>query len=394
MKDPLDRVSSAIAKYWLKENLYCGLSVSHLNDRLPDLSMSKIDGLVLELDARGDVTTRLVDNERWVYPQEQLLKRHDDLQEAKVGRYTKMLRLGASQVRSMYFRRGVLDRYREDPRYHFNDDGIHGFISIRDKWYLDEATAESDKLSIQFGAAYTESNERLVTAVLKHLDDLPLPHQQHWASYEVEGRHALDADFAAGAFEGQWTDRVSVFRAFMQELVEINKICALTGDKPLFRKDYEGEPPRGFAWLTKPTRAALDGFIHLLDKLLSENLNKEFFRGKVELHAEEPMADGRVKVADRGTIALLEDYLKTQWRVSEYNFPLSITGAFRKVRKLRQAPAHRVEEDAFDDNVRKEQEELVDEAYRALRFLRLLLTNHPRAQGYAPPDWLQNGRIG
>jgi hypothetical protein len=233
----------------------------------------------------------------------------------------------------------------------------------------------------------------IITAVLKHLGDLPLPHQQHWASHELEGRHLLDADFAAGAFHGQWTDRVSIFKALTQELVEINKLCALMGDPPLFRHDHEGEPPRGLAWLTRPTQASYDAFVHLLDKLLSDNLNKDFFRGKVPLQTEDTLPDGRVKVQDRGTIALLEAYLKKSWRVPEPDFPKSIMGPIRKVRDLRQAPAHRIQPDEFNPALAEAQYKLMEEVYASIRHLRLLFMNHPRAESYTPPDWLQNGRI-
>jgi hypothetical protein len=159
MSSHTELVAGVVARYWLHENLYCGLSLSHIADRLPSVPRINIDAAISQLEAAGEVHTTTIGEERWVYPNEALLAKHDDTDEAKVGRYTKLLRRGGSQVRPMYFRRSVLDRYRDDPRYHFDDD-VHGYIGIRDRWYLDDKTPEADKISIQFGEAYTENDER------------------------------------------------------------------------------------------------------------------------------------------------------------------------------------------------------------------------------------------
>jgi hypothetical protein len=66
---------------------------------------------------------------------------------------------------------------------------------------------------------------------------------------------------------------------------------------------------------------------------------------------------------------------------------------FRKIRKLRQKPAHAVNEDAFDQKYFREQRELIIEGYGAIRTLRLILANNPATHGHAVPDWLQEGKI-
>lgn len=388
------RIAAVIARYWLTENPYCGLSVPMIAERIPEIDPALVEKEVVGMETKGDVSTRMVGEDRWVYPRETLMSRFDDSEEAKVGRYAKMARLGGSQVLMLFFQRAVLDRYRDDPRFRFDDDGVHGYIGIKDKYYFDAATPESDKVSIRFGGAYAQNGERVVTCILKDLDGLALAQQQHWASYELQGAHALDADYYAGAFEGQWTNRVSIFRALVQELVEVNKICLLSADPPLFRADHDGEPPHGLVWMTKPTRYAFHDFALLLDKILSENLNKDFFRGKVELVDEQNLGDGKVRIVDRSTIALLDAYLRRYGRPADEDFIATVTSAFRKVRKLRQAPAHRLGDDAYDPAILKEQQRIVDEVYGALRGLRLLLSNHPKAKSYTPPDWLQEGRIG
>ena len=66
---------------------------------------------------------------------------------------------------------------------------------------------------------------------------------------------------------------------------------------------------------------------------------------------------------------------------------------FKKIRKLRQKPAHSIEEDKFDQTYVKSQRDLIMKAYNAMRTLRLILANHPNVRGYQVPDWLQTGKI-
>jgi len=59
--------------------------------------------------------------------------------------------------------------------------------------------------------------------------------------------------------------------------------------------------------------------------------------------------------------------------------------AFRKVRKLRQKPAHSVQEDVFDQKYIKDQRKLMLDAYGAIRTIREILANHPNVKA-DPPD--------
>ena len=49
----------------------------------------------------------------------------------------------------------------------------------------------------------------------------------------------------------------------------------------------------------------------------------------------------------------------------------------KRIRKLRQKPAHAVNEDRFDQQYFKDQRELILAGYSSLRTVRLLLANHP-----------------
>jgi hypothetical protein len=52
---------------------------------------------------------------------------------------------------------------------------------------------------------------------------------------------------------------------------------------------------------------------------------------------------------------------------------------FRKIRNLRQKPAHSVSENVFDQSYFRDQRELMIEAYQAMNTLRMLLASHPAA---------------
>src|SRR6185295_10089850 len=118
-------------------------------------------------------------------------------------------------------------------------------------------------------------------------------------------------------------------------------------------------------------------FVHLLDKLLSENLNRDFFRGDIPLEEERERADGRVEVQALGTIRLLGNWLTSNYRDANGNDVSSeITGPFKTIRQLRQRPAHAVGQDAFDSTLPGQQDDLVADAISSLQRLRWVLTAH------------------
>ena len=72
-----------------------------------------------------------------------------------------------------------------------------------------------------------------------------------------------------------------------------------------------------------------------------------------------------------------------------------IVGVFRKVRQLRQRPAHALDENVFDQKYIKEQRSLMVEVYEAMNLLQEVLVRHPAVNGRRidVPSWLLKGRI-
>lgn len=339
-------ISDILAYYWLERHPYCGVWLMEVFRVLrmkgeAQLTLHTIRDTIQKMRERDEVSTREIQGDLMVYPKRALLKPRDPLDVKDVGVYTKQLRLGGSQIEPRFFERQVLDRYRQDPRYRVNEYGASGSLSIKDHYYLDEDTPEEDKIAIKsFGTAYRKEDTQIITVMLVYLGQLSKKHQSHWASCEVHEECLLDPDFVKTNFEGEFTNRMSPFVAFLQELQEVNKLCELMNEPHLFRNSYQDSPPKDFGWITKPTSAEFVALVVATHKLTCDNLNKDFFKGKVELTEEIPMEGGKFRLVDKGRWRLLAEYLgQCNW------FPESepkdeIIQMFRKINKLRQKPVH------------------------------------------------------
>jgi hypothetical protein len=161
---------------------------------------------------------------------------------------------------------------------------------------------------------------------------------------------------------------------------------------PLFRNEYDPRP-KGFSFLVRPTTKEVNDFVLLLDQMMSDNINKDFFRGDVELESETTRSDGKVIVAPKGTIQLMEQWFQKKMRFTNPAPFNQMISSFKKVRRLRQKPAHKSEDNKFDQEIFQEQRKLALEAYAAIRAIRLMLANHPATQTHKVPGWLFEGEI-
>jgi hypothetical protein len=414
-----DRICELIADYWLNVNQYCGIPSYYLIEKIENkegIIEDKIKEILTELEKEGYLSTREIEGgdrikiiwddnkfrkiiepgphlDLWAYPKRKLLEKYDDSKVEDVGLFTKQLKLGGSQLEHRFFRRQVLDRYRDDPRFLVEEWGADGTLTIKDKYFLDENTPEDEKISIQtFGYAYDLEDQQVIAVILVDLGRLSVKHQNHWHSFEIEVPCKLDPDYIETNFEAKWTDRVAIYQAFCTELDEINKICSMMEQPPLFRETYLDRPPPKFGRLTISTKAAFNEFVQLLDKLISDNFNKDFFKGKVELTEEIEIDNGK-KIVDRGTLQLLDDYLNRYWRFPDPEPKDEMIKVFKEIRKGRQIPAHNIVDDEYDEEILQRQRDLMMRAYKSIRTLRLILKNHPKATYYSPPRWLDEGRI-
>ncbi len=335
----------------------------------------------------------LVDNP-CVYPSPAHLKTVVNASEYQGKPFTLRLALGEPQLAFESFDVRVLEFYRNDPRYYYTCDDISGEIGIKDEYYLSEAMPSADHILLQtFGFSYNSKLNRAVAVFLRYLSDLRPEHQQIWNARIVTGDYQLHPDYRRTSF-GHWPEGVSIFEAFIEEQHVINDMCKLMGRPAFFRNELgEGKKPRGLSFLIRPTLKEYNDFVLLLDKAISDNINKKFFLNDVPLEREEVRKDGKIIVREKGTLQLLEEWLNTKIRVTDRQPMDEMIASFKEIRKQRQHPAHAIDDDAFDQKYFEQQREMIIKAYSGLRVLRLLFTNHRNVKGYEVPDWLQEGNF-
>jgi len=334
-----------------------------------------------------------------VYPRAKHLEKIVDSSLYANEPYKLCMALGEPQLAFRSFDLSVLESYRNDPRYFYKNDDINGSISVRIEYYESNRMAERDQVLLEtFGFSYDENFNRAVATYIRYLADLSPEHQQIWKMRELSGDYKLHPDYFRNTIIGDWGEKVPIFSAFVNELYIINRMAEAMGRPPLFRKDYGeyGEDrPQKLSFLVRPTLEEFNGFVLLLDKLLSDNINKSFFQDEVPYESESERKDGRIVVQPKGTLQILDDWVRKYIRTDNWELWDESIKTLREVRKLRQKPAHAIDENLFDQCYFKEQRELIIKAYEAVCTIRLLLANDyaVRRADIKIPKWLLEGEI-
>jgi len=245
---------------------------------------------------------------------------------------------------------------------------------------------------VTFGLAYNDKHERFIIVYLRYLNDLKPDQQKYWKLFETKEDCHQNIDYLKNTL-GYWADNVSIYIAYIEELYQINKMCELIGKPNLFKEDFKKNRPKGFGVFLRPTLNNYNNFVHVLDKMMSDNINKDFFRSDMILTEEIKRKDGKIEARQRGTISLLEEWITNNFRPRDPEPTKQLFSTLKKVRKERQKPAHAIEKDKFDKRYHIMQNELIEESYTAVRTIRLILANHPKVRGYSVPDWLYKGQI-
>ena len=347
--------------------------------RFPDLPKEK----QLELLATSDLDLDLA----CMYPSRSYLKRIVKPTRYKGSPFTLRLALGEPQLAFYVFDLTVLEAYRNDPRYYYRADDISGHISIHSEH--SKALQKSDQVLLQsFGFAYSEKLDRAVAVFLCYLSGFSPEHQRIWQAKALpRHRYKLHPDYYRSSILGRWHEGISVFDAVLQEIHCINEMCKAIGWKALFREEFQEKKPAQFGFLLRPTLTEFNVFIHVLDKMLSDNIDKDFFRGELPLEVEQARKDGKVEVLRKGTIQLLAEWLTKRFHTPDRTPIDDAIAAFKRVRQLRQRPAHALDENVFDQKYYQEQRQLMKQVYEAVQTLRLALANHPRV-GTVQLPWL------
>src|SRR5580765_1025953 len=306
-----------------------------------------------------------------VYPTKKELAKHVKAAQYSGMPFTLEIARGCGQLEFRCFDLSVLELYRNDPRYYYKASDVFGAIYASDDA---QNLPESDRVFLQtFGFGYDDEMNREVIVFLRYLRGLK-PEQQHiWNSKLLKGKFRIHPDYFDSSIRGVWSRHIPILDAFLSGLVHINEMCEIMGKPPLFRKTFgKDEKPAGFTFLIRPTKKEFLEFIHLLDKTLSENLNKKFFEGDLETEEEIPRKGAKVEVRQIGMLRLLEAWLNAHWIPDDPKPLQEALTTFKEIRKLRNIPAHAVNDNEFDQAYFKQQRDLILRAYRGLRLLRLL----------------------
>ena len=319
------------------------------------------------------------------YPTEKIILGATDTIKFSDRPFTKMVLLGSPQVYpTVFFEMKVLERYYNDPRYIVESADYRGQINLTFSCSNDPDTLERDKVVIEFGLGYDGKSDRVITVPLRRLYRLPPEQQQYWKTFMISGECKLSENYYRNIILGEFAEGVSIYKAFIKEQEIINDISKLMNKPNLFRETYGDGRPKNFHIILLPTRRNYLNFIHTLDKMLSENLNKEFFKNGINLEQEIMRKDGRIKVRQRNTVALLDEWLRKSFEIKDGAIFNEIIESLKKVRKIRQKPAHLISDDEFDKKYWEEQKDIMDIIYTSLRYIRLLFrssSSSKRLQG-------------
>lgn len=309
--------------------------------------------------------------------------------------FTRELILGAAQLDFRSFDLRVLEWYRNDPRYSYNVDDIHGLIHRQAENNASTGPTLDDLDFLEFGFSYNSDDLRAIAVFLRCLHDLSPDQQAHLKSYQLDGDFKLHPDFVRTQILGKFPERISIYDAFLQEKHHINRMCERMDRTPLFRTENKAyERPAGFGILIRPTKKEFRDFALLLDQLLSDDLNRKFFEPDIRLNETLTRSDGTTFEHQVGTITLLETWIGQEFRPAEDDNGIEeLFKDMRRIRRTRQRPAHQVEDNDFDQKYVIEQRQIMDAAFNVVRMIRMILENYPNVVGYEVEDWLRDPKI-
>jgi len=330
-----------------------------------------------------------------LYPVESVLRELVDAREYEGRPYTLLLALGEPQLDFRSFDLRVLEFYRNDPRYAYENTDIDGRVSMKDRHYDDSSIKVQDKILLNtFGFSLNKNHDRAVMVFLCYLSRLSPEHQTFWKSQELKGEFIPHPGYWTTHVEGRFPDKISVFSAVLSEMQIINEMAIAMNRPRFFNQTFSDKTkPREFTYLIRPTQREYDQFIQTLDKMLSDNINKDFFGDDVVREREDSRKDGRVVVTPLGSLTLLRNWLGAVFITDQEDEVAEMIATLRSIREQRSPLAHRLLPDDFDTCLLHRQRNLMISVYRAVRCLRTILQNSPECAAISVPKLLDEGRI-
>jgi len=331
-----------------------------------------------------------------VYPSKDYLEKNRDLSEFGYAKYKAALALAEPQLSFRFFETDVLERYSNDPRFDFEFHDFSGSISCKYDEFGDAILREEDRIFLKsFGLGFDSNSNRLIAVLLRDLGCLSSEHQVYWSAKEVPASECkVLADYYDNCILGNWITSRSVFSALIDEINAIHKMTDSIFGIPLFRKKLDGDHrPKNFTFFFSPTTKNYYEFINLLDKYLSENINKSFFEGMLDLEERKLIDEDTFERVQKGTLRLLEEWISTVFKYADDTIPKEIMKPLKRVRKERQSPAHKVIDNNYDSSLIDLQKEIMETCYISLGSIRRNLQTHSKAKFVELDDSLYQDNV-
>ena len=308
--------------------------------------------------------------------------------------YSGMLRKGAEQFEIVYFNIEILERYANNPKFFIIDYGYRGSIYPEDQ-YLEEDEIENEYVK-NYGMAYIDSPtfERAVGVFVYDLSKLTAQKQQLWRAFELKSQDKchIHSGFVKNLILGAWVTEVWVFHAIIDEMKTINAMCTAMSIPPLFSHTYGthfSEMPEGYRNILLPTKKNYYDFVLVMEKMLVHNISsKTFTVNGINVRGIDKQDDnGNIK----GSIQMLEEWLCANTTAKDEDIHRVIISPLRRIRKIRQLPAHELSSNEYNIKYYTDQFDLINDAYVSLASIRDLLRSNPATKCVSIPNYLIDG---
>lgn len=399
-----------IIEHYLKSTEYNGYSIPAMESDLEDVLCQLVDEDKIEILSSNDVinpyikafditTDKNIQKENIrnkeilsvAYPTKSALSNIDI--DATMP-YSGMLHKGMKQFEIIYFDIEILERYANNPIFFLIDYGYRGSIYPKDQ-YMDDEEIDNEYVK-NYGMAYIDGPtfKRAVGVLAYDLSKLTAQKQQLWRAFELKNQNRchIHSGFVKNLILGEWVTEKWVFHAIIDEMKTINSLCIAANIPPLFNKTYGthfSEIPEGYRNILLPTKKNYYDFVLVMEKMLVHNISyKTFLANGINVRGINRQDDkGNLK----GSIQMLDEWLCANTTAKAEDVQHTIISPLKRIRKVRQLPAHELASNEYNIKYYTDQFTLVNDAYVSLASIRNLLHSNPAVNYVKIPDHLIDG---
>ena len=297
----------------------------------------------------------------------------------KLPPFNKMLLEGMPHLHFLYFRIDVLNRFLYDPRYLVYNMDYTGSIYYK----IEDSKNEKDENNIylsHFGLAYNrKTNENVITIFPHDLAKLSLKHQYYFYSHLFDNQEDFVPDISYYKnVIGEIADGISIFSAFFEEMKLINKMFDIICEKKLFKKIFEYSQenrPEYFHPFMMPTKTMYHNFCRTIYRIFVEQLDKDAiiaFAQKIKVELD--------NIEKTRPMTLLQQLFSKGFKAMDgSDTGKEIVDIWKKeLHECRNKISHSFVDDVYDIDIFKKYRNTINEAYKSIRLIRLVLSSLPK----------------